>query len=95
MVEPAVVVQKAYACRAKLRERAYKHIRSPFIHPLRRTGQLIIETMASGRLLAESIALAEMHSKGLGYQPVMDPAFAADLEDMIRSRKPRDLSAWD
>ena len=48
-----------------------------------------------GRLLAESIALAEMHSRELGYEPVMDPAFAADLEDIIRSRKPRDLSAWD
>jgi len=48
-----------------------------------------------GRLLSESIALAEAHSAELGYEPVMDPAFAADLEDIVRSRKPRDLSAWD
>ena len=48
-----------------------------------------------GRLLSESIALAEAHSKELGYEPVMDPSFATDLEDIIASRKPRDLSAWD
>jgi len=48
-----------------------------------------------GRLLSESIALAEAHSKELGYEPTMDSAFAADIEDIIRSRKPRDLSAWD
>lgn len=48
-----------------------------------------------GRLLSESIALAEAHSKELGYEPVMDEAFAADMEDIIRNRKPRDTSAWD
>jgi len=25
----------------------------------------------------------------------MDPEFAADLEEIIRNRKPRDTSAWD
>jgi len=48
-----------------------------------------------GRLLSESIALAEAHSKELGYEPVMDADFAADLEEIIRNRKPRDTSAWD
>jgi antitoxin (DNA-binding transcriptional repressor) of toxin-antitoxin stability system len=48
-----------------------------------------------GRLLSESIALAEAHAKELGYEPVMDPEFAADLEEIIRNRKPRDTSAWD
>jgi antitoxin (DNA-binding transcriptional repressor) of toxin-antitoxin stability system len=47
-----------------------------------------------GRLLSESIALAEAHAKELGYEPVMDAGFAADLEEIIRNRKPRDLSAW-
>lgn len=48
-----------------------------------------------GRLLSESIALAEAHAKESGYEPVMDAEFADDLRDIINSRKPRDLSAWD
>jgi hypothetical protein len=48
-----------------------------------------------GRLLSESIALAETHAKEMGFEPVMDPEFAADLEEIIRNRKPRDTSAWD
>jgi antitoxin (DNA-binding transcriptional repressor) of toxin-antitoxin stability system len=48
-----------------------------------------------GRLLSESIALAEAHAKELGYEPIMDPGFAADLEEIINNRKPRDLSEWD
>jgi len=46
------------------------------------------------RSVSESIALAEARSKELGYKPVMDAAFAADLEEIIRNRKPRDLSKW-
>jgi antitoxin (DNA-binding transcriptional repressor) of toxin-antitoxin stability system len=48
-----------------------------------------------GRLLSESIAMAETHAKELGYEPTMDADFAADLREIINSRKPRDLSAWD
>jgi prevent-host-death family protein len=48
-----------------------------------------------GRLLSESIALAEAHAKELGYEPKMDPEFVADLREIINSRKPRDLSAWE
>src|SRR2546429_6936681 len=48
-----------------------------------------------GRLLSESIALAVAHAKELGYEPTMDADFAADLREIINSRKPRDLSAWD
>lgn len=48
-----------------------------------------------GRLLSESIALAEAHAKELGYEPTLDAEFAADLKEIISSRKPRDLSAWD
>jgi hypothetical protein len=47
-----------------------------------------------GRLLSESIALAEAHAKEAGDEPVMDAGFAADLEEIIRDRKPRDTSAW-
>jgi antitoxin (DNA-binding transcriptional repressor) of toxin-antitoxin stability system len=49
----------------------------------------------TGRLLSESIALAEAHAKALGYEPTMDPEFAADLETIINSRKPRNLTEWD
>jgi prevent-host-death family protein len=48
-----------------------------------------------GRLLSESIALAKAHAKELGYEPTIDADFAADLREIINSRKPRDLSAWD
>jgi hypothetical protein len=48
-----------------------------------------------GRLLSESIALADAHARELGYEPVMDAEFAADMEEIIRNRKPRDTSAWD
>jgi antitoxin (DNA-binding transcriptional repressor) of toxin-antitoxin stability system len=47
------------------------------------------------RSISESIALAEAHSKELGYEPVMEAEFAADMEEIIRNRKPRDMSAWD
>ena len=47
-----------------------------------------------GRLLSESISLAEAHAKALGYEPAMDAGFAADMEEIIRKRKPR-ISAWD
>ena len=47
------------------------------------------------RLISESIALAKKHAEELGYEPRMDPEFAADLEEIIRNRKPRDTSEWD
>jgi antitoxin (DNA-binding transcriptional repressor) of toxin-antitoxin stability system len=56
---------------------------------------LRVATEPKGRLLSESIALAKKHAKELEYEPVMDAEFAADLEEIIRNRKPRDTSAWD
>jgi len=47
-----------------------------------------------GRPISESIALAEAHAKEMGYEPAMDPDFAADLEEIIKSRKPRNISKW-
>jgi antitoxin (DNA-binding transcriptional repressor) of toxin-antitoxin stability system len=47
------------------------------------------------RSLSESIALAEAHAEELGYEPRMDPEFAADLEEIIDNRRPRDVSSWD
>ncbi|HEV2987300.1 MAG TPA: hypothetical protein VG759_02575 [Candidatus Angelobacter sp.] len=49
----------------------------------------------AGRLLSESIALAEAHAKEQGCEPTMDADFAADLQEIINSRKPRNLSKWD
>jgi len=48
-----------------------------------------------GRLLSESIALAEAHAKELGYEPTLDSDFATDLEEIINSRKPRNVSTWE
>ena len=47
------------------------------------------------RLLSESIALAKKHTEELGYEPTLDPDFAADLEEIIKSRKPREISSWE
>ena len=47
------------------------------------------------RLLSESIALAKKHAQELGYEPRMDPDFAADLDEIIRSRKPWNPPAWE
>ncbi len=47
------------------------------------------------RLLSESIALAKAHAKEMGYEPTLDPDFAADLEEIIKSRKPREISPWE
>ena len=47
------------------------------------------------RSLSESIALAQKHEEELGYAPVMDEEFAADMREIIANRRPRDLSAWD
>lgn len=47
------------------------------------------------RLLSESIALAKKHAEELGYEPRMDPEFVADLEEIIRSRKPWNPPAWE
>lgn len=47
------------------------------------------------RLLSESIALAKKHAQELGYEPRMDPEFAADLEEIIASRKPWNPPSWE
>jgi antitoxin (DNA-binding transcriptional repressor) of toxin-antitoxin stability system len=47
------------------------------------------------RSVSESLALAKASSKELGYTPAMDAGFAADMEQIIRSRKPRATSAWE
>ena len=52
-------------------------------------------TSSTGRPLSESIGLAVAHAQESGVEPAMDASFAADMEEVIQSRKPRDTSAWD
>lgn len=49
----------------------------------------------SRRTISECIALAEAHEKETGQAPVLDSDFAADMEEIIRNRKPWNPPAWD
>src|SRR6266567_510643 len=40
------------------------------------------------RTISACIALAEAHEKETGQAPVLDPDFAADVEEIVRNRKP-------
>ncbi len=48
-----------------------------------------------GRLLSESIALAKAHEEETGNAPVLDPDFAADVEEIVKNRKPWNPPAWE
>jgi len=45
--------------------------------------------------ISATLARIKASTEALGYEPVMDAAFAADMEEIVRKRKPRDHSAWD
>jgi len=74
---------------------------------VRAGGEIVIESNAQpvavlrsaeplrGRLLSESLALAEARIKERGYELILDEDFAADVNERIVNRKPRDTSAWD
>ena len=47
------------------------------------------------RTISECIALAEAHEKETGLAPVLDPDFAADVEEIVRERKPWNPPSWD
>ena len=47
------------------------------------------------RTISECIALAEAHAKELGYEPTLDPDFAADVADIIDNRQPWKPLAWE
>ncbi len=46
------------------------------------------------RTISECIALAEAHEKESGEGPVLDPDFAADVEQIVRARKPWNPPTW-
>ena len=47
------------------------------------------------RLLSECIALAKAHEEETGKAPVLDPDFAADVEEIVKNRKPWNPPAWE
>jgi antitoxin (DNA-binding transcriptional repressor) of toxin-antitoxin stability system len=47
------------------------------------------------RTISECIALAKAHEEELGQAPTLDPDFAADMEEIVRNRKPWNPPAWD
>jgi|SRR5579885_2061879 len=65
------------------------------------SGERVIAVIRPGdeefqpRLLSESIALAKKHAENLGYEPRMDPEFAADLKEIIRSRRAWNPPEWE
>lgn len=41
-----------------------------------------------GRLISECIALAKAHEEETGKAPILDPDFAADVDEIVNNRKP-------
>ena len=55
----------------------------------------VIRTAApERRTISQCIALAEAHEKESGERPVLDPDFAADVEEIVRGRKPWNPPTW-
>jgi antitoxin (DNA-binding transcriptional repressor) of toxin-antitoxin stability system len=46
------------------------------------------------RTISDCIALAEAHERETGQAPVLDPDFAADVEEIVRNRKPWNPPTW-
>jgi antitoxin (DNA-binding transcriptional repressor) of toxin-antitoxin stability system len=46
------------------------------------------------RTISQCIALAEAHERA-GQAPVLDADFAADVEEIVRNRKPWNPPTWD
>jgi antitoxin (DNA-binding transcriptional repressor) of toxin-antitoxin stability system len=59
------------------------------------TVAVIHALIPSGRSLSECIALAKRHEEEIGEAPVLDPDFAADVDQIIRNRKAWNPPAWD
>ena len=47
------------------------------------------------RTISECIALAKAHEEESGQVPVLDPDFAADVEDIINNRQPWNPPTWE
>jgi antitoxin (DNA-binding transcriptional repressor) of toxin-antitoxin stability system len=56
----------------------------------------VIRTAAPLRQsISECIALSRKHEEETGQAPVLDPEFAADVEEIISTRKPWNPPAWE
>jgi len=47
------------------------------------------------RTISECITLAEQRERERGYAITLDPDFAADIEEIVRNRKPWNPPSWD
>jgi antitoxin (DNA-binding transcriptional repressor) of toxin-antitoxin stability system len=47
------------------------------------------------RTISDCIALAKAHEEETGQAPTLDPDFAADMDEIIRNRKPWNPPSWD
>jgi antitoxin (DNA-binding transcriptional repressor) of toxin-antitoxin stability system len=47
------------------------------------------------RTVSECIAVAEQREKERGYPVTLDPDFAADVDEIVRNRKPWNPPSWD
>jgi antitoxin (DNA-binding transcriptional repressor) of toxin-antitoxin stability system len=56
---------------------------------------IIRAAMPARRSISDCIALAAAHEKETGHSPVLDPDFAADVEGIVRIRKPWNPPSWD
>ena len=56
---------------------------------------LIPSPAPSRRSVSDCIALAKRHEMESGEVPILDPDFAADVEEIVRNRKPWNPPAWD
>jgi len=75
-----------------------KHVRSGVEVVVERDAHpvAVIRPAAPARsTIAECIALAKAHEEETGASPALDPDFAADIEEIIRNRKPWNPPTWD
>ncbi len=54
----------------------------------------VIRAAPVRRTISDCIALAEAHENETGAGPVLDPDFAADVEEIVRNRKPWNPPSW-
>ena len=55
---------------------------------------IILPAAPERRTISQCIAQAEAHEKESDDSPVLDPDFAADVEEIVRKRKPWNPPAW-
>jgi hypothetical protein len=56
---------------------------------------VIRKPQGPGRTISEAIALAKEHEEETGRAPTLDPDFAADVEEIVRNRKPWNPPSWE